>query len=657
MPTLVKLKTEAARSFLRDVVNEKDIFHIFFGKTTPWDNDSAPPAVTDTRKTDAEAHSDLLAVKRIGPTDVTFLIPNVTWDNDGGLNYGSSQGTVYDRYVDDADLSTLNFYVYNNINYCIYKCLNRQDYVDAKDGVVFPPAAVNGDYYTSEPYKWKLVDGEWLLVSRVAPSDVTGTEKFQTSDGYWWKMVYKIPDVDREKFASPEYLPVRFIPSPSQLDTMGHIPFVNGIIIDEAGSGYATPPAVVITGDGTGAHAVASINIYGEVVGIEVVSGGHGYTFAFATFLSNSGTGCRATVNLVADGPIPEDLNVMISATAQATAGAIEFIDIISAGENYSANSQFYVEGDGEGATLSVIINDAGGIESIQTENMGSGYTYANIVATGTGEGAVFKPIISPVWGHGGNVPTELLATMVGIVVDVDAPFIPPTAQGDFFEGNDFRQVGVIKNIREYGIYRNVFAPLNGTQYYTATVSDISAYSLHDTITTSIGGVFRVEGFGGTGEVKLLPLIDNITLLSALYNVTSASALDALVSLVEPERTSDLFTSNTGDSCYKIEVPAPDFANYNLDDIIVSNEGGKFVVVEKNPYPLTNTVKLLPIADFIDVNSVLTNQTTSAPLAAIVSLIPPEVNKKTGDIIYLKNTVPYTRQRYQTETVKLYLQF
>lgn len=567
MPTFKKIKTEAARSFLRDVVNENDIFHIFFGKTTPWDNESAPPTVTDTRETDANAHLDMMSVKRIVADDVTYLIPNVTWDADGELSSGLSQGTVYDRYVDDEDLSTLNFFVYNELNQCIYKCLNRKDYVDGNAGVSFPPAAVDGDYYTSGAYRWKLEGGTWGLVSQVRPDDVTGTEKFQTSDGYWWKMVYKISDVDLEKFGTDEYLPVRFIPSTIDFDVKGHI---DSIEVTEGGTGYATAPAVIITGDGTGAHAVATINIYGEVVGIEVVAGGHGYTFAFITLVSDTGTGCVATPTLVADGPIPEDLNVMISATAQATAGAIEFIDIVEEGQNYSANSQFFIEGDGEGATLSVVINSEGGIASIQTENMGSGYTYANIVSTGTGEGAVFKPIISPARGHGGNVPTELLATMVGIAVDVQS-LAPPSTQGDFFVGNDFRQVGVVKNIREYGIYRPIFV------------------------------------------------------------------------------------EDTGDSCHKIEVT--DLASYNIDDIIVSNEGGRFVVVEKNPYPETAVVKLLPLTDLLTVDSVLTNETTNSPLAAIVSLIEPEINTKSGDIIYLKNTVPYTRQQYQMETVKLYLQF
>lgn len=646
-PTLRKLKTEAARSFLRDVTNVNDIFHVFFGKTDAWrrkiagsitttngspvvtglgssfsseihfgsrlykndgatligivlsiesntsltltascatgsgnvvtdhlmaicEDDGNPPTVEDTRFDDAEAHTNIMAVKRIGREDTAYLIPNVSW----------AVNTVFDRYTDDADLSTLNFYVYNPDNLCIYKCLNRQDYIDHNVGVSFPVSPVSGDFYTSGLYKWKYNGTSWEMVSTVIPSDSSGTEKFRTIDGYWWKMIYKISDIDKEKFIDPnnttlDYLPVRFIPSSVSYDCTGHI---GDITITNSGSGYTTAPSVIFTGDGEGAYATASINTYGEVVDITVIAEGRGYSFMYVSFTGGNGSGCTATANLVPDTPIPEDPNVMVSATAEATAGAIEFIDILDGGQNYSQNSQFSIVGDGKDATLSVSIDLDGKVASIQTNIAGKGYTYASIISSGSGEGAVFKPIISPIWGHGGNVPTELLASVVGIVVDVTSPYTPPTPEGDFFRGNDFRQVGVIKNIRAYGTYGNVFS------------------------------------------------------------------------------------DDTGDACYKIVVS--DVSNYNIDDVIVSNDGGRFVVVEINPYDpsaVGDVVKLLPIADKITSGSTLSNETTSSvpgpDLAPIVSMTAPEINKKTGDIIYLKNTSPYLRQVYQTESVKLYLQF
>lgn len=494
----------------------------------------------DTRQADAQAHTDILAVKRIQSSDVVFLVPEIL----------HVAGTFYDRYDDDVDLSELehDFFVYNDDNNCIYKCVNRQDYID----------------------------GSAPVPSTVKPSDM-GAEKFQTADGYWWKMIYYIPTADREKFIdvnnTTRYLPIRFIPSTTNFDCRG---VVESITITNPGSGYRTAPYVVITGDGKGAYGSATINNYGEVTGITVESGGAGYSFAKVTLIGGLGSDATATATISLLGVEPlHSLNIAIAANAQAMAGAIEFIDIeniltTGRGSGYTLESEFTVVGDGTGATVDVVINDDGGVDTIVASNTGLGYTFASIeVTNGPGTGAQFRPIINPIWGHGGNVPTELLSTTVGIVVDVES------TQSDFFWTNNFRQIGIVKNIKSYGVY---------------------------------------------GEI---------------------------------------FTENTGDASYHFQVT--DIDAYNIDDIITTDGGGRFIVVELNPNGTTNVVKLLPLIDIITENSALVNETADPdgsqdPIIA-GTFVAPEINKKTGDIIYLKNVGPYVRQNNQTESLKLYLQF
>lgn len=53
--------------------------------------------------------------------------------------------------------------------------------------------------------------------------------------------------------------------------------FVIGAIVTDGGSGYATAPAVTITGNGTGAAATATVS-GGAVTGITIVNAGSGYT-------------------------------------------------------------------------------------------------------------------------------------------------------------------------------------------------------------------------------------------------------------------------------------------------------------------------------------------------------------------------------------------
>lgn len=778
-----KLNIETARSFLRDVTNENDVFNVFFGRTLPWNSGAEViPTPTDTRIVDAEAHLNLLATKRIQPSDVVYLIPKVLW----------SSGKIYDRYDDDVDLSSLvdsdgkpSFYVFNETNNCIYKCLNRQDYVDGNDGISFPetPGSVapspsvtptisvstsmlvspsntpslnasvsptltpsitpsvtpsltvshtvtpsvtpthtvsptvtpthtvsaslgasptptptptpstivtsgpsEGDVYALGDLTWMFDGSDWQLVSTVEPSDISGTEKFQTSDGYWWKMVYFVPIADIEKFIDANndstFLPVRFFPSTTAFDTGG---YVNSIVLNKTGSGYQVAPSVVITGDGKGAHATARVNTYGEVVSVDIIQGGYGYTFATIAFIPaldgsglGLGSGAIATARLLGTQPSGQTLNVELAAMAQATAGGIEFVDIqnipTGRGTNYTTETEFIVVGDGTGAIVDVLLNGTGGIETIIVTNNGTGYTFASIVAVGAGNGAELKPIISPIWGHGGNVPTELLSTTIGVVVDVSSDL------NDFFWTNDFRQLGIIKNIHAYSSSTENTA-LIGDSSYLLSVSDIDKYGVGNTITTDGGGNFSVtEKFEGPNSslphnvVRLSPNIDIITEESVLTNISTGDTLAAAGILKRNESRTEstgFFISATGDASYKINVA--DIANYAIDNIILTDDGGEFLVVEINPNGATNVVRLLPIIDRISINSILTNYTTS-PTADIFSgnlalltdahiptalqvLTPPEINKKTGDIIYLKNTAPYIRQNNQTETVKLYLQF
>ncbi len=59
---------------------------------------------------------------------------------------------------------------------------------------------------------------------------------------------------------------------------------VTGLTLTHGGSGYLNPPAVTITGDGTGAAATATVDGSGHVNGLNLTSGGSGYTTATVSF-------------------------------------------------------------------------------------------------------------------------------------------------------------------------------------------------------------------------------------------------------------------------------------------------------------------------------------------------------------------------------------
>ncbi|MES2658261.1 MAG: autotransporter-associated beta strand repeat-containing protein [Verrucomicrobiota bacterium] len=76
---------------------------------------------------------------------------------------------------------------------------------------------------------------------------------------------------------------------------------VTSVAISATGTGYLGRPLVKITGDGTGATAMADFNLAtGEVTGITVTSPGAGYTTATVTVTGGGGTAITATPTLSA---------------------------------------------------------------------------------------------------------------------------------------------------------------------------------------------------------------------------------------------------------------------------------------------------------------------------------------------------------------------
>ncbi len=74
---------------------------------------------------------------------------------------------------------------------------------------------------------------------------------------------------------------------------------VDEILIDNPGFGYIEPPTIVITGDGTGATAQATI-VNGQITKIEMLERGEGYTRALVLIDGGGGAGATATAVIVA---------------------------------------------------------------------------------------------------------------------------------------------------------------------------------------------------------------------------------------------------------------------------------------------------------------------------------------------------------------------
>jgi len=244
-----KFRIHNAQQFVESFSEASNtIMYLFVGKNTAFPDDNNPPTpVNSTANIEFTPWRDMFGAKRIQSSDVSHAISRYNW----------TSGTVYTAYSDTStSLLTDTFYVMTE-DYNVYKCL-------------FNNAST---------------------ASTTKPTGVS-TSQFTTADGYVWKYMYTVTTSNALKFLTTDYIPVQTLTSDGGEDQYDvQTAAVNGAInvirVTSGGSGYATAPAVTITGDGTGATANSTI-VANVVTAVTVTAAGTGYTRATVAFASGA---------------------------------------------------------------------------------------------------------------------------------------------------------------------------------------------------------------------------------------------------------------------------------------------------------------------------------------------------------------------------------
>lgn len=230
--------------------------YLTIGRSKAFPDDNNPPTpVNSTANVEFTPWREAYAAKRVNGSDLTHAVPRYNW----------TSGTVYTQY-DDQDTNILddNFYVLTE-DYNVYKCLFN-----------------NGG-----------------ASSTTKPTGVS-TSKFTTADGYIWKYMYTVTTAKALKFLTNDYIPVQTLASDGGEDqwdvqTAAVDGGIDVVLVTAGGSGYASPPSVTITGDGTGATANCTLTA-NAVSSVTITNPGSGYTTATVTFGSGAAT-ARAIIN------------------------------------------------------------------------------------------------------------------------------------------------------------------------------------------------------------------------------------------------------------------------------------------------------------------------------------------------------------------------
>lgn len=338
--------------------------------------------------------------------------------------------------------------------------------------------------------------------------------------------------------------------------------------------------------------------------------------------------------------------------------GRIDDIVITDGGSGYTSSPTVIIHGDGTGAVASAMLS-GDSVSSITIDHAGSGYTFAYITfESSSGDGATADVILGGLDSSTPQQDVESAAIggtldridIISSGVDYINGDIIVSIEGD---GSGAEAIATSNDNGEI-ISITVTSPGSGYTYANVVISNNVGIGSGATARAIIGPLF---GHGGNAQKELYA--DKLCISVNLDNDTNDYFYNndfrqlGIIKNPTVYETDEYYSDLTGTTLHKITVD--DVSKYNPDDIIVTDSNGKYIVIDTNSD--TYTVSLLSIIDIITENSVLANITRGHTNLTINTLVEPELDNKTGTILYIDNRTYVIRQSDQVEKIRTILQF
>lgn len=295
----------------------------------------------------------------------------------------------------------------------------------------------------------------------------------------------------------------------------------------------------------------------------------------------------------------------------------IKVVYIENSGSEVYVSGTYPILGDGTGGEVQITANTEGEIVRTKVVNGGTGYTFGivDLKTSGTPNNAAkLIPIIPPSKGHGYDIYTELGADKVLIYSRFD------TTTKEFAANTSFAQIGIIKN-PEQANASNIFdantfsglnsVKLNSTPAKLPIIGDVLSQTRAD------GKIAKGYAASYDQETNILKYYQDRSLyLTGGVDTTDTSEITNKGQLLSFESSANQITAGGGSG---------------FQGSIDTSFGGSTL-------SLNDSIVGLGV-------------TFSQGLAG------PEINKSTGDIIYIDNRSIVTRSNRQKEDVKIILEF
>jgi len=299
----------------------------------------------------------------------------------------------------------------------------------------------------------------------------------------------------------------------------------------------------------------------------------------------------------------------------------IKTVYIENSGANYSngLGQELNIIGDGTGGRVRVDV-EGGKITNTVVTSGGKDYSYAlvdlgSINSNTTGTSAKLIPVIPPSKGHGYDVYTELGTDKVLVYARFD------DSTKDFPVDTSFAQVGIVKNPTSIG----------SDQIYT-----------ENTFT----GLFSVKFTSITGTPSVGEKIEQLVVNGTGKAYGYVASWDSETSVLKYFRDRSLYYNQT---------------TFDQQDYVGISTNGRAYTFESSSNLIRGQSSGFTASIDTGFAGITTNPTGTKLINLGVNftngLASPEINKGSGDLIYLDNRPSIARNLRQKEDIKVILEF
>jgi hypothetical protein len=361
----------------------------------------------------------------------------------------------------------------------------------------------------------------------------------------------------------------------------------------------------------------------------EAGTSGDGYVWKYLYTISPSDIIKFDSTNFI---PVPADWETSTNNAAvrnnASTSGQIKIATVVNRGVGLGTAGVTYtrvpIKGDGNGAEATIVINSNSKVESVTVSSGGSGYTYGtlDLVAGNVPTGAtspIFNIIIPPQGGHGANIYRELGARNVLIYSRIEND----TENPDFITGNQISRIGIVQNPQAYSSSEN----LNLDKASAVYALKLTGAGYSSAIFEPDSFVEQTIGIGSTAVGRVISY-DKVTGVLKYWQDRSLSGFNTDGS----QNTSPLYG-------FKLHRFTPNPTQSGSVSII----GGSTTLAIQT--------------SFTGLSTVINSRTYYLGQSFTQGIANPEVEKYSGNIIYVDNRPSITRSTSQKEDIKVILQF